>query len=377
MNVAKTLAERQQAWRRLERLCDAMQWRGRAEKKRDEKKRAQKKRGESKAKTGVTAADPNEDESMVDRDTPAAVEFASLYRSACADLALATSYQMPPATETYLRQLVARAHNQLYRSRWLAPKTWPRTIFQDAPRQIYADPCVKVASVVFFGLFALSLYLGRAEETFPNFAATVVGTDELKTIQEMYREPLDKSLDHYVQAAAGYIRHNTGIGLTCFGLGVLLLPCLVQLAYNAVTLGTIFGFMARPDTEGAENFFQFVTAHGPFELTAIALAAGAGLRLGIGVFRTGGLRRVDSLRRSALASLPIIAASTTLFVLAAFTEGFISPSPLPYLFKAGWAVMSAGLISFYFVVLGHPISHRAVSRDGFPGAGGGEVFDAA
>ena len=48
---------------------------------------------------------------------------------------------------------------------------------------------------------------------------------------------------------------------------------------------------------GGDNFFEFVTAHGPFELTAIALAAAAGLRLGIGVFHTAGLTRRDSFVR--------------------------------------------------------------------------------
>ncbi len=55
-------------------------------------------------------------------------------------------------------------------------------------------------------------------------------------------------------------------------------------------------------------------------------------------------------------AVPIMVASACLFFLAALTEGFISPSPLPYLFKFSWAIFSAGLISFYFVVLGFPES---------------------
>jgi hypothetical protein len=53
-------------------------------------------------------------------------------------------------------------------------------------------------------------------------------------------------------------------------------------------------------------------------------------------------------------AVPIMAGSVVLFTLAAFTEGFLSPSPVPYLFKACWAIFSAGLISFYFVILGFP-----------------------
>jgi uncharacterized membrane protein SpoIIM required for sporulation len=148
--------------------------------------------------------------------------------------------------------------------------------------------------------------------------------------------------------------HNTGIGLQCFAYGVLIIPCLFNLAYNAVALGTVFGYMARPDSIGGDNFYHFVTAHGPFELTAIALAAAAGLRLGVGLFNTGGLTRVDSLRESAIKAVPVMAASAVLFSLAALTEGFLSPSPAPYIVKAAWAILSSGFISFYFVILGFP-----------------------
>ena len=36
----------------------------------------------------------------------------------------------------------------------------------------------------------------------------------------------------------------------------------------------------------------------------------------------------------------LLGAAVVLFVLAAFTEGFLSPGPLPYLVKAGWAIGS-------------------------------------
>ncbi len=74
--------------------------------------------------------------------------------------------------------------------------------------------------------------------------------------------------------------HNTGIGLKCFAYGPLIIPCLFEVVYNAAVLGAVFGYMARPDVDASENFFHFVTAHGPFELTAIALAGGAGFGLG-------------------------------------------------------------------------------------------------
>lgn len=320
MNIASLLEQRQSQWRELEQLCDRFEVRGRATK------------GQAEAVT----------------------RFASLYRSACADLALADAYQLPPATVTYLHRLVARAHNNIYRADKFNPATWGEVVFRVAPRQIFSDPCVHVAAVVFFGLFTLAMVLAYQQDAFPTFAQRVVGHEQLDMMESMYEQPLVGSLDHYVQMAGFYIWNNTGIGLKCFAYGILLIPCLFILGYNAVVLGTVFGFMARPDSPGGDNFLHFVTAHGPFELTAIALAAGAGLRLGIGLFRTQGLRRVDSVYLAATQAVPIMVASAVLFFLAALTEGFISPSPLPYLFKAAWAIISSTMISFYFVVLGFP-----------------------
>ncbi|MEM9644368.1 MAG: stage II sporulation protein M [Planctomycetota bacterium] len=332
MNVAKILEERRAQWQELETLCDSMEFGGKTSKGGDQRHRGA---------AGVS-------------------RFSTLYRAACADLALADSYQLPPATVTYLHRLVARSHSQLYRSGRLDVTTWIDILFRQAPQQIFSDACVRVATVIFFGLFALSLIVAANEDWFPGYAEAVVGGQQLEAIEEIYDQPLfsvdseSSSVDHYVSMSGFYIMHNTGIGLRCFAWGILIIPCLFTLAYNAVTLGTMFGYMAREDVSGSDNFFQFVTAHGPFELTAIALAAAAGLRIGTGWFSTDGLNRIDSLRRAGIQAVPIMAASAALFVLAAFTEGFISPSPLPYLIKATWAIVSSGLISFYFVVLGFP-----------------------
>ena len=326
MNVASLLEKRQSQWAELETFCDALETRGKVKGSKDSTFQGAK---------GIA-------------------RFSSLYRSACADLALADAYQLPPATVSYLHRLIARAHNQLYRANRFEASRWADLLFYEAPQQIFADPCVKIASVVFFGLFALSMYLGRNDLLFPGFVEAILGSDAIEQMEQSFERPINGSLDHYVPMAGFYIMHNTGIGLRCFVFGLLILPCLYVLSFNAVHLGAAFGYMSRPDAVGGDNFFHFVTAHGPLELTAIALAGGAGLRLGVGFFYTCGLMRMDSLRESAMRAVPIMAASAVLFFLAAFTEGFLSPSPAPYIVKAAWAILSSGLISFYFVVLGFP-----------------------
>ena len=357
MNVVQWLRSREVHWRRLDAMCEMMEVRGRLSPTLPDP-------ANDAGDVGAIVDDPEVESSAntTRRHTPRdpSLDFADLYRATCADLALADAYRLPPATVHYLNQLVGRAHNQLYRSRPFDWRSWGRVFAYDTPRRVFADPCVRLAAIVFYGLFALSLILARDDRTMADFPRRVVGTDQLEQMEQMYEEPLAASLsqtgalNHYVSMAGFYIKHNTGIGLVCFGLGVLIVPCLFKLAFNAVTLGTVFGYMGRDGTVGSENFLEFVTAHGPFELTAIVLSAAAGLKLGVGLFFTRGLSRGESLRRSATDSLPVIAAAVVLFVLAAFTEGFLSPGPLPYLVKAAWAIVSSFAIAVYFVVLGFP-----------------------
>ena len=103
--------------------------------------------------------------------------------------------------------------------------------------------------------------------------------------------------------AGFYIQHNASIGLQCFAWGLFFgLGSLYELLSNGIILGTVFGHMAR--SPHAANFFTFVTAHGPFELTAIVFSGAAGLRLGYGLIDTQGQTRLASLRREAARALP-------------------------------------------------------------------------
>jgi uncharacterized membrane protein SpoIIM required for sporulation len=283
-----------------------------------------------------------------------AMQFAALYRAACTDLAMSDQLKLPPATIEYLQRLVARSHSKLYSSNQFPVSRWYRFMFHTAPRAIFSDVCVRIAFCLFFGMFSIAAILGWAEGVFPNFAESILGKEQIDTFEKMYSQPLQGNFGTYAMQAAFYIKNNTSIGLECFALGPLILPSLVKLAYNALVLGCVFGYMARSGVSQGDHFFEFVTAHGVFELTAIALSAAAGLRLGVGWVATNGLTRLDSFVKNAEKALPIIMVAVVLFVLAAFTEGFISPSELPYWFKILWAVASATLLMFYFCVLGYP-----------------------
>ncbi|RIK79067.1 MAG: stage II sporulation protein M [Planctomycetota bacterium] len=284
---------------------------------------------------------------------PVVARFASLYRAVCADLALAESYQLPPSTVDYLHQLVGRAHNQIYRSQRFRIRMWMAELLYAVPAQLYADRYIRVASVLFWGLFAMSMWLASDASPAPDFAVKMVGEDNLRMYEEMYvQAKWEQDLGGGTGMTGFYQSHNTTIGLRVFAHGLLFgIGGILETVRNAAYLGAVFGYMTTvPDAR--DNFFQFVTAHGPFELTAIVLAAGVGMKLGFALLFTGGLTRGDSVRLAGKSAMPAMGVAMILFLLAALIEGYISPSALPYEIKALFGAGSSLVLMIYFVVLG-------------------------
>lgn len=275
--------------------------------------------------------------------------FARLYRAACADLALADAYQLPPETATYLDHLVGRAHNQLYRSKTFRWREWGREMFLELPQKLVRDRYLWLAFVIFWGVFGISFLLGYSSDT---YRREVIGEDSMAKLQDSFAKPVERAGGDMATGMAGfYVMHNVGIGLRCFTAGLLLgVGGLFVTVSNALSLGAMFGFMCT--VAERTNFLHFVTAHGPFELTAIVFASAAGMRLGFSLIATGGLSRGASLERAARESTPVMAAAVVLFCLAAFLEGFLSPSPAPYPVKVAAALASTALMALYVFGLG-------------------------
>lgn len=274
----------------------------------------------------------------------AVLRLGELYRAACADLMLAEAHDLPRDTVAYLHALVARAHNAVYRARGFRFRRWAGELFVSVPSRLRSDATLRLAALVFYGAF---LVFGLLAAGRPGFAEDLLGPEMIEMMEQMYEDAPGSEGGRSDSLATGfYIQHNAGIGLQCFAWGVTFgLGTLYTLFSNALILGTIFGHMAR--TAHATNFYTFVTAHAPFELTAIVFSGAAGLRLGWGLIATRGQTRLASLRREAIGALPTVGAAVFLFVLAAFLEGFISASPLPYAAKAGIAGASAVVLVVY------------------------------
>lgn len=283
------------------------------------------------------------------------LQMAADYRSTESDVAMKEAFHLEPRTVTSLENLLGRVYQTLYRRDGRGWKYWMKMIFQDGPRWLFTDAYIWACLVLFWGFFLGCMFLA-SNESYPEFTVTVLGDEsQMERMREQFKSEIgDRSEANPEDTgfmAGYYLSHNTGIGIRCFALGMLggVTGILVML-YNAVTLGTSFGYMTTVPEWG--NFVNFVTAHGPCELTAIVLGAAAGARIGFALIVTHGFRRRDSVRMAAITAMPAIITFVTLFFAAAFIEGFISPSKLAYEVKAMVALVSGALIFLYFFGLG-------------------------
>ncbi len=289
------------------------------------------------------SADPSRDDGL---------RLSRLYRSACADLALTHSYSLPVRQQRFLHNLVSRAHLAFYRRLMVDWSRLVRMLLIEVPGRLYADPCLHISFLAFFGVFALAALLGWYSQ---DLAVDFIGEEMANQYREMYCEA---GFNHRSFGTSGfmsgwYINNNVGIAMACFASGIFLgVGSLVYMVFNGLYLGLVFGFMIEQDPATTANFYEFVTAHGPFELSGIMLSGAAGLRLGLGLVDRQGLPWRESLALAARRALPIVIVGGIAIALAAPIEGFISPSDLPLWFKRGVAVLSALILLLYLVVLG-------------------------
>ena len=146
-----------------------------------------------------------------------------------------------------------------------------------------------------------------------------------------------------------YIYNNISIGLRTFASGLLFgIGALVILLFNGITIGSAAGHLTA--TGAGAPFWEFVSSHAPWELTAIVLAGGAGLQLGMRVLAPGQLSRGQALAQAGRDGAVIIIGEKVMLLLAAFIEAFWSaqtviPAGVKYAASAlGWLLVAAWLL---------------------------------
>jgi uncharacterized membrane protein SpoIIM required for sporulation len=258
--------------------------------------------------------------------------FAHDYRRLCQQLALAQARGYSSHLIEQLQQLAMRGHQQFYRHRSPLVAQLIGFLLGGFPRLVRAEwRCVLAASLLFFGSL---LAMGTLVYTFPELIYSLVDPEQVASMERMY-DPDASRLGRFAERGSGddwmmfgyYIMNNIGIAFQTFASGLLFgLGSLFFLLFNGLMIGAVAGPLTQIGY-GA-TFWSFVVGHGAFELTAIALAGGAGLKLGWALLAPGRLSRGEALRLAAARSVRLIGGVIVFLLIAAFIEAYWSSMTL-------------------------------------------------
>ncbi len=182
---------------------------------------------------------------------------------------------------------------------------------------------------------------------------------------------IKKLVDHdfasyYSDGAAGSFAaqvwtNNALVAAGTLLFGVLILPSLYFLVQNALNVGIIGGLMVGNGHAG--EFFGLIFPHGILELTAVFVAAGAGLRLGWTWIDPGARPRGRALAEESRAAISIALGLIVVLATSGAIEAFVTPSPLPTWARVAIGVLAeAGFIG-YVIYFGGRAARAGITGD--------------
>lgn len=258
--------------------------------------------------------------------------FAADYRRLCQHLAMAQSRGYSSHLIEQLQQLAMGGHQQFYRHRSPIGAQLLGFILAGFPRLVRAEWRFVLAGVLLF--FGSLLGTGLLVYLQPELIYSIMASDQVAQMEQMY-DPDARRLGRFGERDSAddwlmfgfYIMNNIGIAFQTFASGLLLgLGSLFFLLFNGLTIGAVAGHLTR--IGHGEPFWSFVIGHGSFELTAIALAGAAGLKLGWALLVPGRLPRGEALRLAASQAVRLIGGVVVFLLLAAFVEAYWSSMTL-------------------------------------------------
>jgi len=148
------------------------------------------------------------------------------------------------------------------------------------------------------------------------------------------------------QAASGIMTNNITVSFMAFAGGLLFGAGSIYLMFvNGLMLGAVGVVCGKAGM--SVPLWSFVAAHGSLELPSIAIAGGAGLRLGSGMLFPGIYKWKDSVAQAGRDAVKLVSGVIPLLVIAGTLEAFFSPSSAPVSLKFSVGGVLFVLLNFW------------------------------
>ncbi len=285
-------------------------------------------------------------------------ELVALYQRAATHLSLVRTRSPDPALIGRLSSLVARGRSAVAGGStpaWSEVRRFFRVTF---PLSVYRAWPWWCAVATGFSLVAFGLMGWIAGH--PELWARLATPAEIEQLVDgdfasYYSENPAQSFAFRVWTNNALVAAGTLV------LGITLIGTLWILLQNAVSVGLIGGLMIGSGR--SDVFFGLISPHGILELTAVFVAAGAGLRLGWAWVDPGPLPRGRALAAAGREAIVVAVGLVVVLAVTGVIEAFVTPSPLPTWLRVGIGLLAEALFLAYVLVYGRRAALAGESSD--------------
>ncbi len=292
--------------------------------------------------------------------TVAPDRLAELFVGLTDDLSYARTFYPGTSTESYLNNLVAKAHLRIYRNKKQSSNRFLEFWARELPL-LFLETRSKLLYSFGFLLFFMLVGLFSSYQN-PEFVRLVMGDAyvdmTLENIESGDPMAVYKQANE-VDMFLGITVHNLKVSLMAFAYGLLLSVGTVYVLFmNGIMLGSFHALMAQQGVLG--HALTVIWLHGTFEIWAIAVAASAGLCMGNSLLFPGTYTRRDAFQRGAGQGIRLLVGLVPFFVVAGFIEGFVTRhSDMPLVLRLLVIFLSAGFILWYFFLYPNRLAKAA------------------
>ncbi|EXJ13358.1 stage II sporulation protein M [Imhoffiella purpurea] len=291
-----------------------------------------------------------------DRTAASLDRFPRLFRRISSHYALARRRGYSPGLIAELHDLVRGGYAHLYRRRPRPLAAVLAFMARDFPGALrrHASLFWLASALFFLPMVAMGLLAYADGE----ILYSLMDEDQVAGLEAMYdpdnRKPgraRERQADTDFAMFGFYVFNNVGIGFRNFAGGLVFgLGSAFVLLFNGLHIGAAAGHLSRLDY--GETFWPFVSGHGPFELTAIAISGAAGLLLGKALVAPGNRPRLSALRYNAADAVLLVGGAGLMLLFAAVIEAFWSSGPAPASVKYGVGAAGWILVVLYLALAG-------------------------
>ena len=260
-------------------------------------------------------------------------ELVTLYQRAATQLSVVRSAAPDPELAGRLSTTVARARATVVGAHEPALRELARFVTVSFPAAVWRSRWWTLASATFSTVLALGVGFWVAGN--PAVQAAIATDEQIRQLVEVRFESY-YSENPATSFAANVWSNNAFLAAVAVVLGVTGVGVIWVLYTNAVGVGQVGGLMAANDR--LELFFGLITPHGLLELTAVFVAAGAGLQLFWAWVEPGPRSRSQALAVEGRSMITVAIGLVVVLLVSGVVEAFVTPSGLPTAARIGIGV---------------------------------------